>query len=284
MGSGGTSRRRAWAPVVVLACAGLVALVAVVADGAPLRAPRGDDAALVDDDVAAAVLLVVAGLGVAILVYSVASARRRPAPAVAVVRRNPWVRSLLMIGAFVALALALSVIDDDAGEPEAPETTPVTVDGGGGEGRGGAGGAGPVAGLVVGVAVLLGIAALLRRQGPLPDVAEAPEPPPVAMTEAIDRSLGALDDPDPRAAVQAAYRHLLAALDDVDLGRRPSEAPHEHLRRALAAVAVPAEPLEELVALYDEARFSEHQLTDEHRRRARRAFTAARDDLAVVDR
>jgi hypothetical protein len=54
-----------------------------------------------------------------------------------------------------------------------------------------------------------------------------------------------------------------------------------HLARCLAAADVRREPLERLVQLFEEARFSTHPLTWEHRDDARRALGAVRDDLVV---
>jgi hypothetical protein len=116
--------------------------------------------------------------------------------------------------------------------------------------------------------------------GPLGDDGASAAPPVAAMADAFAASLDdLLAEPDPRRAVIAAYARLLAALDRCGLGRRPSEAPEEHLRRALAVVAVPAAPLERLVALFTEARFSDHALGQEQRDAAIDAFRAARDDL-----
>ena len=76
-------------------------------------------------------------------------------------------------------------------------------------------------------------------------------------------------------AVLAAYAALLQRLDACGCGRREAETPEEHLRRALDTVAVPPRPLREIVALYVEARYSTHSITEAMRDRARRAFAAA---------
>src|SRR5262249_8137833 len=49
----------------------------------------------------------------------------------------------------------------------------------------------------------------------------------------FDASLADLEaEPDPRAAIIGAYARLLDGFDECGLGRRPSEAPLEHMGRA----------------------------------------------------
>jgi hypothetical protein len=75
---------------------------------------------------------------------------------------------------------------------------------------------------------------------------------------------------------------MLEALEVRGLGCRPSETPRLHLARCLAAAHVRPEPLEQLVELFEEARFSTHPMTWEDRDAARRALATVRDDLVVV--
>jgi hypothetical protein len=72
---------------------------------------------------------------------------------------------------------------------------------------------------------------------------------------------------------------MLEALEQRGLGCRPAETPRLHLARCLAAADVRPEPLEQLVELFEEARFSTHPMTWEHRDEARRALAAVRGDL-----
>ena len=118
------------------------------------------------------------------------------------------------------------------------------------------------------------------------DGAVAPDDEQRAAARSVfDASLADLEgEPDPRRAIIAAYARLLDGLDQCGLGRRPAEAPVEHVHRALSALRVPEVPLHTLVDLYAEARFSEHPLTAAHKARAIDAFRAARDDLATVVR
>jgi hypothetical protein len=89
-------------------------------------------------------------------------------------------------------------------------------------------------------------------------------------------------EPDARVAIIAAYRRLLEGLDECGLARRPSEAPLEHMERALRALPLSDQPVRDLVTLYAEARFSEHRLDAGHKARALAAFRAAGDELAAA--
>jgi hypothetical protein len=110
---------------------------------------------------------------------------------------------------------------------------------------------------------------------------------PVEGTEealrAVEASLADLAEPvEPRQAVIAAYARLLDGLRDAGAGRRPSEAPFEHVTRALHDLGVGPEPLQQLTALFAEARFSDHPITEEHRDAAQRALDEARRELSEV--
>jgi hypothetical protein len=104
-----------------------------------------------------------------------------------------------------------------------------------------------------------------------------------AAGSAFAASLADLEaEPDPRRAIVAAYARLLDGLDAAGFGRHPAEAPEEHLRRVLEQLRVPPAPLHTLVALFAEARFSEHPLTAGHKQTAIDAFRAARDSLTAL--
>ena len=92
-----------------------------------------------------------------------------------------------------------------------------------------------------------------------------------------------LDDNDPRTAVLLAYRQLERALEGLDLPRRDSETPTEHLARALAELSIDtpdrARPLLDLAGLYARARYAEHRITVDDQRRAATALAGARRGL-----
>jgi uncharacterized membrane protein len=93
----------------------------------------------------------------------------------------------------------------------------------------------------------------------------------------------ALDDlraeRDIRRAIIAAYARMERVLERSGLRRRPSETPFEYLRRVLGDLRVPAEAAQSLTSLFEEAKFSRHELREDARERAIGALERVRDDL-----
>lgn len=112
---------------------------------------------------------------------------------------------------------------------------------------------------------------------------EAPgdaEPDVARVRSAVDDTIDAmLGDPDPATAIIGAYARLLEGLAAAGAGRRPHEAPMEHLHRVLGAVRVRPGPTRALVELFAVARFSSHALTAAHRERALGALRDVAADL-----
>jgi hypothetical protein len=142
----------------------------------------------------------------------------------------------------------------------------------------------PIILLGVAVVVALGAAARASRRSFDPELEKQPvDARRQVVRRALDLSLEDLEaEPDPRAAIIAAYARLLDGLEQCGLGRETGEAPVEHLERALRALAVREAPMRALVDLFVEARFSEHVLTAAHKADAIAAFRAARDDLGSL--
>lgn len=91
-----------------------------------------------------------------------------------------------------------------------------------------------------------------------------------------------LDDAaDAREVVIACYARMERAFDEAGAGRRPTESPMELLVRVLGDLAVPGEDVRRLTALFTEARFSTHPVTDEMRAAAQRSLRNVADALAV---
>lgn len=99
-----------------------------------------------------------------------------------------------------------------------------------------------------------------------------------AVASTID---GMLTDPDPGTAIRGAYARLLEGLDTFGSGRRDHEGPMEHLRRVLTRLQVRPEPLQQLAALFEVARFSTRPLTARDRERALDALRAVAADLSA---
>jgi hypothetical protein len=72
----------------------------------------------------------------------------------------------------------------------------------------------------------------------------------------------------PRNAIVACWMQLERDAADAGLPRTPSETPTEYAERVIGASSVDRAPIAELAALYREARFSRHELSDDHRQRA----------------
>ena len=98
-------------------------------------------------------------------------------------------------------------------------------------------------------------------------------------TLAIDVGLArsALDGGTPRNGIVACWMRLEQDAADAGLARLPAETPAEYVERVVAASSVDPAPIGELAALYREARFSRHDLSDAHRTRA----VAALDRVAA---
>ncbi|HEX9259976.1 MAG TPA: DUF4129 domain-containing protein [Acidimicrobiales bacterium] len=271
---------------IVVACALALGVVAVAAEGSLLRGPERADRLQVGSSIILAVVVILVMwvlFMIAVLVYSLTGIRGgvNYSP---VRRRRTWQLLLLTLLALALLAVVKPAspqkpAEENSEQPEAPgvpstsetrERSPVWPLG--------------VAGLLLAGAFA---AVALGRRGP--DARPTREarvmlpPPPAVARQLFDASLEDLrEEPDPRAAIIKAYQRLLDGLARHGQGRRPAEAPVEHLERALRALALPPRPLETLVELFVEARFSEHALGDAHKDAAIAAFERARDELSEV--
>jgi Domain of unknown function (DUF4129) len=139
----------------------------------------------------------------------------------------------------------------------------------------------PVA--VVGGLVVVGLGAaawiLIRRRVPKKPLGEGAD----ALIAALGDSLDDLrDEPDARRAVIAAYARMERALAYEGLGRREAEAPREYLARALPAVGAGAGSVARLTALFEEAKFSPHEVDGGMKAEAIDALVALRDELRAA--
>ena len=88
------------------------------------------------------------------------------------------------------------------------------------------------------------------------------------------------NEPDPRRAVIASYANMERALASHGMGRRHSEAPLEYLTRVLGGLSVRPAAVRSLTALFEHAKFSDHEITPELKEEAIAALITVRDDLA----
>ncbi len=137
---------------------------------------------------------------------------------------------------------------------------------------------------VAAVAVTIGVTAMyiawrrrkFRTAMPLNRDGIVVEDLAASMSDAID-DLEA--EPDARRAVIAAYARMEAALARHGLRRRPSETPLEYLRRVLLGLTARADAVSVLTSLFEQAKFSRHEIDGTMKQDAIGALREIRDDL-----
>jgi hypothetical protein len=144
--------------------------------------------------------------------------------------------------------------------------------------------------LVVGLGVLLLAYAALQTLLKAPahdDHDEPPEPDrddtAAGADESVHASMAILHRvSDPREGIIAAYSQLLDGLAAAGLPRHSYEAPDEYMRRCSERLRLRAEPLRRLTELFTVARFSTHDLNEQHHAAALSALEAVAGDLAAA--
>jgi len=96
----------------------------------------------------------------------------------------------------------------------------------------------------------------------------------------IDDALDDLEaEPDARRAVIAAYARMERALGRHGLRRMPSETAVEYLRRILLGLTSRADAVSRLTSLFEQAKFSRHEIDSSMKQDAIDALRTIRDDL-----
>ena len=90
-------------------------------------------------------------------------------------------------------------------------------------------------------------------------------------------------EPDARRAVIAAYARMEGVLGRHGLRRKPSDTPVEYLGRVLGGLTSRSDSVGRLTHLFEEAKFSRHEIDDEMKRDAIDALRAIRTDLQEAD-
>ncbi|MFC5729677.1 MULTISPECIES: DUF4129 domain-containing protein [Nocardioides] len=103
------------------------------------------------------------------------------------------------------------------------------------------------------------------HSGEVPDDEDDDE----ALAEALDAGLDELAVGPPRNAIVAAWLRLERAAVSERFARDPADTPSEFAERVLSSYALDAGAVGRLAALYREARFSEHPISEEQREQAR---------------
>jgi hypothetical protein len=85
----------------------------------------------------------------------------------------------------------------------------------------------------------------------------------------LRRSLADLEsERDPRRAVQRAYARMEESLGEAELSRAPDETPTEFTARVLRVLGASVAAASDLTGLFEIARFSDHPMDEDDRRRA----------------
>jgi|SRR4051794_13734528 hypothetical protein len=100
-----------------------------------------------------------------------------------------------------------------------------------------------------------------------------------SMTDALD-DLAA--EPDARRAVIAAYARMERAFARHGLQRKASETPVEYLRRILLGLTSRTEAVRRLTDLFEQAKFSRHEIDGSMKQDAIDALRTIRDDLQTA--
>jgi hypothetical protein len=101
-----------------------------------------------------------------------------------------------------------------------------------------------------------------ERRAVVPDAAER-------VGSGLRRSLADLEtERDPRLAVQRAYARMEESLGEIELSRAPDETPTEFTARVLRVLGASAAAASDLTGLFEIARFSDHPMDEDERRRA----------------
>jgi hypothetical protein len=260
----------------------LVSLVALASGGSPWHAGgrQGVPAGVVNAVTAAAGALVVGSLLLVWAGTSSAERRRRRRGAtdlegLGAALSGAWKVAAILgaaLGLYLLLTLPFLVPNADlssgppAGEARRPGGASASAEAGQPT-------SGTLTWLVVGSAaalLLLAPAAVLvrfrrarrERRAVVPDAAEL-------VGAGLRRSLADLEsEPDPRLAVRRAYARMEASLGEIELSRAPDETPTEFAARVLRVLGASAAAASDLTGLFEIARFSDHPMGEDDRRRA----------------
>ncbi|HET8663528.1 MAG TPA: DUF4129 domain-containing protein [Nocardioides sp.] len=113
------------------------------------------------------------------------------------------------------------------------------------------------------------------------DVLDDPEPLVEEMREDADLQFELLLGGHPRNAIVACWDRFEEQAERVKAARKPWETSSEFTLRLLDAVSADSAAVSRLEALYREARFSEHEITEDHRRAAVEALRAIHASLGI---
>lgn len=150
-----------------------------------------------------------------------------------------------------------------------------------------------LAAAVLVVAVVARLRLVLRRRRRRDDTGlrappgvppEVDEPEGAEIARVIDQQVDAITHGSPRNAIVAAWVALEHAAERAGVARFPSDTSTDLAVRTLRSHLVDRSAMDRLAALYREARFSSHELTEQHRRSARDCLERLRAQLSGAAR
>jgi len=103
------------------------------------------------------------------------------------------------------------------------------------------------------------------RGTPLPEAEPPPDEEDPGLPEALDEGARMIGEGSPRNAIVATWVRLEQSVEGERFPHKPEETPSELVERALAAYQLDGQAIRRLAALYREARFSTHPVTEEYR-------------------
>ncbi len=282
---------------VLIVLSGLLAVVAV-ASRLPLSSHADGSGAAGDLRVTLSVLVVLVAVAAVVLLVLLASlfrgARRRRSPDEVLVARQPpipaW-KALPFLPLVVAVTLAAFVVVEALGgaqiHPQSivrPATARRTAAAPAAAlGRAGGSGLELSTGVVVAGAALIVLlcataaGVVLRDRASRRSTVSARDG---TLETEIDEAIADLvSGSSARRAVIGAYVRMERALAGRALAHRASEAPREYLARTRAALGAAGESAGRLTELFEEARFSPHEIGEPMRQEAIDALAALRAEL-----
>jgi uncharacterized protein DUF4129 len=283
---GGSERLRAMQSLAVATAVALLALlVALASRPSTGAAPAGaSTAAQITLDSIVYLLAAVALCGLPVLVWLLWPQRDAPRRPGQPRRRNP----LLAAVSFGVLLLALLLLRSGrlGTLPLLQARPPSAASPPGGLPRAPAGALGAGAdwpALLIALGLLAVLAFLGWRALRTPPTAAASRPAPAELEAVLDDALAAAaGEGDPRRAVITAWARVERLLAERGLARRPSQAPFEYARAASTAAGLEPQALEDLAALYEWARFSQHPVTADMRREALERLAEVREGIRLA--
>jgi NADH:ubiquinone oxidoreductase subunit 6 (subunit J) len=132
---------------------------------------------------------------------------------------------------------------------------------------------------IVAVGLLVGMWLLARRGRVLEWDSEKLDE---ELGEAVDEGLERLEGGgEPREAIIACYVRMQEALSAAGVTKRPSDTAFEFLARVLAQRSGVGPGAQRLTVLFERARFSDHEITEDMREEAAAALRDIRDGLQI---